>query len=60
MFKFKIKIETSHIINSCIKLLSLQMQQWPNSKLNFLMKLLNYFKQDMLLCMLICGGKTYD
>jgi hypothetical protein len=37
----------------------LQMQQWPNSKLEFFMKLLNCFKQDMLLCMLICGGKTY-
>jgi hypothetical protein len=29
-------------------------------KVEFLMKLLNYFKQDRLLCMLICGGKTYD
>ncbi len=34
------------------------MQQWTNSKLDFFMKLLNCFKQDMLLCILICGGKT--
>jgi hypothetical protein len=59
-FSLESRFEISHIISSFVNLFSLQMQQWPNSKLNFFMKLLNCFKQDGLLCNLDLWWKKYD
>jgi hypothetical protein len=48
-----------HIWNSCLYLFTLQTQQQPNSKVEFLRKSLNCFKHDMLFWVLICDGKVF-
>jgi hypothetical protein len=44
-FKSELVFETSHFMSSCTNFFSLQTQESPNSKLDFLMKVLNYCRK---------------
>jgi hypothetical protein len=58
-FRFVFRLVILYIWNSCLYFFSLQVQQQPNSKVEFLRKSLNLLKFHILLLVFICGKKMF-